>query len=443
MNAPVARSISRILPVFFAIGLLLPAGTVVAQLSAAEQVIATTIDAEFERTVSLLERLVNQNSGTRNIEGNRAVQAMLRPEFEQLGFSVEIIPQDEVERAGHFVARHEGADGTTRMLLIGHSDTVFEPDSPFQTFERNGDRAIGPGVIDDKGGVITMLAALRAMHAAGTLQDANITVFLSGDEEDVGSPIETARADMRAAADWADVALDFESLVIEDGHDMGTVARRSSNSWEVTTSGIGGHSSRIFSEGAGDGAIYELARIIHRFRTELAEPNLTFNVGLVAGGATARLDEQGVRAEATGKTNIIASTAIARGDLRTLSDEQTERVVAHMQAIVADHSPGTDAEISFQMRYPPMPPTDGNRALLDALNAINSDLGLEEMPMLDPARRGAGDIAFVADLADGLIGLGGAGENTHADGESLYLDVFPRQAKRAAILMTRLSQQQR
>lgn len=414
-----------------------------AELSSQEQRMVETVDAEIDRTVGLLERMVDQNSGTRNVEGNRAVMAMLRPEFEALGFTVEIVDQSAVGRAGHFVARHEGAPGATRMLLIGHTDTVFEPDSPFQEFRREGDSAVGPGAIDNKGGIAIMLAALRAMHAAGTLEDANIVAVLSGDEEDVGEPIDVARADLRAAAEWADVGLDFESLAIVDGHDMGTIARRSSNSWEIRTSGNEGHSSRIFAEEVGDGAIYELVRILSRFRTELPEESLTFNVGLIAGGATAELDEQGVRATATGKTNIIPSIAIARGDFRTLSDEQTRRVRERMEAIVADHAPGTGAEIRFEQGYPPMAPTEGNRALLARLNAVNADLGLPEMGVLDPARRGAGDISFVADLVDGLVGLGGAGERSHAPGETLDLTVVPRQAKRAAILMSRLAAEPR
>jgi glutamate carboxypeptidase len=415
-----------------------------AQLSSAEQQILATVDAEYERSVSLLERLTNQNSGTRNIEGNRAVFDILQPEFEALGFTVERINQDEVNRAGHFFARHDGRTDSTRMLLIGHTDTVFEPDSPFQEFAREGDSATGPGVVDNKGGVIVMLAALRAMHAAGTLDDANIVVVLSGDEEDVGEPAEMARRDLVMAGQEADVALGFESLAVSDGRDMGTIARRSSNAWTITTTGRGGHSSRIFSENSGDGAIYEMARILSRFRAELPEPNLTFNVGLVVGGSSAGLDEQAVRGQATGKTNIIPGIAIARGDFRTLSDEQTERVRAAMEEIVQDHAPGTGAEITFdEGSYPPMAPTDGNRALLTRLNAINRDMGLDEMEALDPALRGAADISFVGSFADALAGLGAAGTGLHADGETIHLDSIRRQAQRAAILMSRLAAEER
>ncbi len=434
--------------VLIALGALALASPAVAQLTPAEQTIATTVDAEYERSVSLLERLVNQNSGTRNSAGNQAVMDMLQPEFEALGFAVERIDQSAVDRAGHFVARHSGMPGTTRMLLIGHTDTVFEPDSQFQAFTRartpEDDSATGPGVVDNKGGVTVMLTALRAMQAAGMLEGANITVMLSGDEEDVGEPAATARADLIAAGQEADVALGFESMVVSDGRDMGTVARRSSNAWTLTTTGRSGHSSRIFSETSGDGAIYEMARILSRFRSELPEPNLTFNVGMIVGGSSAELDDQLVRGQATGKTNIIPGIAIARGDFRTLSDEQTERVRERMMAIVAENAPGTDAEISFdEGSYPPMAPTDGNRALLARLNAINSDLGLEEMAALDPALRGAADISFVGSYVDALAGMGAVGTGLHADGETIDLASIRRQATRAAILMSRLARDER
>jgi glutamate carboxypeptidase len=265
---------------------------------------------------------------------------------------------------------------------------------------------------------------------------------MTGDEEDSGEPIELARADLIAAGKRADAALDFEGLVVDEGKDMGTIARRSSNSWRLEVIGKTGHSSLIFNETYGDGAINELARIIHRFRTELPEQNLTFNVGLVAGGQEAALDPDGIRISAKGKTNIIPGIALARGDFRTLSEEQSARVRAKMTAIVAEHAPLTSAKISFDPgAYPAMAPTDGNKALLAALNGVNRDLGLAEMAPLDPLKRGAGDISFVASDVDGLVGLGTSSRGDHAPGETVDLDSIKRQAKRSAILMTRLSKE--
>lgn len=412
-----------------------------AALSPAERTMAASVESGYEPAIGLLEKLVNQNSGSMNIDGVTAIADMLRPQFEALGFTVTWKPMDAVKRAGHLVAVHKGKPGTTNMLLIGHLDTVFEPDSPFQTFKRDGDMASGPGAADDKGGVVTMLLALRAMRTAGTLKAANIEVVLTGDEEDSGDPIGIARADLIQAGKRADVALDFEGLSIEDGQDMGAIARRSSNSWTLTATGKSGHSSRIFSDAAGDGAIYELARIITAFRRELPEPDLTFNVGLIGGGQSADVDKDGVRIAVTGKTNIIPPVAVAKGDFRTLTPQQTDRVKAKMEAIAgAGHLPGTSASIAFDPGgYPPMAPTQGNRALLTRLNGINADLGLPQMPELDPLKRGAGDISFVAADTDGLVGLGPSSSGDHSPAEKVDLASMKRQAKRAAILMSRLA----
>jgi glutamate carboxypeptidase len=415
-----------------------------AALSPAEQRMMQTVDAEQQRTLSLLERWVDQNSGTLNKAGVEAVRDLVAPEFEALGFTTEWIDMSAAGRAGHFVARHAGSRSGKKLLLIAHLDTVFEADSPFQRWTRDGDQAHGPGAGDDKGGIAVIVAALRAMQAAGTLRQANITVFLSGDEEDAGSPIGLARRDLVAEGRKADVALDFENLSVVDGEDMGSIARRSAGSWTVTVSGNSAHSAGWGNPGVGYGAIYELARIVDQFRRELPEDKLTYNVGLVGGGQTAVLDPGKIRLEATGKTNIVAPIAIARGDLRAISQEQIDRVRARMRAIVAQSLPGTKAEISFDAdAYPPMPPTEGNRALLARLNGVNRDLGLPEMGELDPAKRGAGDISFVAADVDGLIGLGPASSGSHTDKEAVFIPSISRQAKRAAILMSRLAAEHR
>ena len=411
--------------------------------STQEAAMIAAVEAERDRSIALLEQLVNQNSGTLNLKGVEAVGAVMRRELEALGFEVRWVPMAKVGRAGHLIATHPGRAGTKRLLLIGHLDTVFEPSSPFQRFERRGDTAAGPGVGDDKGGMVVMLSALKAMAKAGTLKDANIEVVLTGDEESAGSPIADARADLIAAGKRADAALDFEGLARENGRDMGSIARRSANDWTLTVTARSGHSSGIFRPEVGDGAVFELARILSRFRAELPEPNLTFNAGLVAGGALATLEEGGSRVTATGKTNIIAAQAVARGDFRTLSAEQTARVRAKMERIVAASGPGATARIAFKEGYPPMAPTAGNRALLAALNGVNRDLGLAEQPELDPLKRGAGDIAFVAADVDGLVGLGAPSSGDHTPDEMVDLPGMARQAKRAALLMTRLSRQER
>jgi len=426
---------------------LLPAPAL-AKLTPAETKIIRQVDAEQGRTLAMLEKWVNQNSGSLNLEGVTKVGEMVRAELEPLGFKVQWIDMRATGRAGHIIATHKGNGKGKRLLLIGHLDTVFEPDSPFQQWKRSGNDGEGPGSGDDKGGMAVMVAALRAMQSAGTLKNADIEIVLTGDEEDSGSPIEIARRDLVAAGKRADAALDFEGLAQEAGPngpvDMGSIARRSAGSWTVTVTAKSGHSSGILTPEAGSGAIYELARIIDSFRRELPEDRLTFNVGLIGGGATARLDEGRIRLEATGKTNIIAATAVARGDLRGLTQDQIDRTQAKMRAIVGKPLNGATAAIEFDKDgYPPMAPTAGNRALLARLNGVNADLGLAAMGELDPVKRGAGDISFVAAYVDGLVGLGPASRGDHAPGETVDIASIWRQAKRAAVLMSRLSAERR
>lgn len=424
-------------------GVLLLAGAAqAAPLSPAEQAMVRTVEAERERTIALTQRMVNQNSGTLNLAGVKVVGEMMRAELAPLGFQVRWVDQAAVGRAGHLIAERR-SDRGRRLLLIGHLDTVFEPSSPFQRWERKGDQAVGPGSNDMKGGLAVMVSALRAMQAAGQLDGADITIVLTGDEEKVGSTQSVARADLLAAGRRADDALEFESLARLDGRDMGSIARRSSASWTLRTTGSAGHSSGVFGPARGYGAAYELVRILDDFRRELPEPSLTFNVGLILAGSELELASNGVAGIAMGKSNIVPGTAVAVGDMRTLSEEQTERVRAKMQAIVARHLPKTGATISFNEGYPSMAPTEGARVLLRKLNAVNRDLGLPEMTELDPLQRGAGDIAFVARDVDGLVGLGAAGEGAHAEGETIDLPSLERQAKRAAILMHRLTREPR
>ena len=431
---------SIVLAALAALTLSVPA---TAQLSRAEQRAADFAAADAAYGEALLERLVNQNSGTLNLPGVRAVGAMMEAELAALGFEARWVDMSETGRAGHVVATYRGNGRGKRILLIAHLDTVFEPTSPFQSYRREGTRAIGPGVGDDKGGMVVIIGALRAMRAAGTLDGADIMVVLTGDEERIGTPSDVARRDLIEAGRWADVALEYENLAREGEQEFGTIARRSSANWTLTTSGRAGHSSTVFSAGSGYGAIYEMARILDSFRRELPEANLTYNVGLVAGGTPATLADTAESATALGKTNIIADSAVARGDLRTLTAEQDARIRTAMQAIVDANLPGTDATIRFETSYPPMAPTEGNRALLARLNAVNRDLGFAELAEMDPARRGAADSGWVAADVDTLGGLGASGGLAHADGEWIDLASLPRQAARSAVLLGRLARERR
>lgn len=407
-----------------------------------------SIDSHEAADVALLQQIVDINSGTMHLAGVEAVKDVLVPRFEALGFQVRWVPmQAQTARAGDLVAEHpcpagEGKCGQ-RLLLIGHMDTVFEPSSSFQKYAlvpgSDGKVATGPGIADMKGGLVIMLSALRAMQDAGALSNTEIRVVLSGDEERFGAPLELARRDLIAAAKQSDVALEFEPSGRFNAQDSVSLGRRSSTTWHIETTGLSGHSSQIFGDNLGYGAIYELTRILDSFRRELPEDGLTYNVGLILGGATAENNADRTGGSATGKANVIAATAFATGDIRTLNDEQTARAESKMRAIISQHLPKTNATITFDEGYPAMARTPAGQKLFTEWNQASLDLGLGPVAESGPKTRGAGDIAFVAAYVPGLVGVGMLGEGYHAEGEKAYLDALTRQAKRNAVLMVRLS----
>jgi len=415
------------------------ANTVAAELSAEEQRMSDWIDAHAEDAIALLEETVNISSGTMNHDGVRKVGDVMRRELDALGLDTEWIEMPpEVNRAGHLFGRKDGTG--KRILMIGHLDTVFEADDAFQSFVRDGDTALGPGIDDMKSGNVVIVYALKALAEIGVLADIPVVVAYTGDEEKTGSPLETARRDLIEAGQWADVALGFEGAVHLEDQDWATIARRSSSSWILEVEGKQAHSSGIFRDDVGAGAIFEAARILNGFYEEVrGEEYLTFNAGTIQGGTDVEYDDQQNRGSTFGKTNVVPRKAIVHGGLRTISLDQLARAKEKMQAVVAQSHPHTSATIRFRDSYPPMTPTKGNERLQIALSDVNEALGRGPMPALDPSLRGAADISFVAPYTDGLAGLGAVGKGGHTPNESLDLSTMPLAIKRAAILMYRLS----
>ena len=407
-----------------------------AALTPAEQKIRETVQRSHDDQVAYLERVVNIPSSTLNLAGVRKVGAAFRASFDSLGFATKWVTlPDATQRAGHLVAEHKGKPGAVRILLIGHVDTVVEPGGP--NWVRTDSMARGVGSGDMKGGDVIILFALKALQAAGTLKDMNITVVFTGDEEHPGDPLSVTRKDLIDAAKRTDIALAFEGGNRFDA----TTARRGASSWRVTATGRQAHSAGVFG-GAGYGAIYELARIVNEFRVQLVgEQYLTFNVGTILGGTDVEYDTVGIKGTAASKLNIIAKAAVAHGDLRFISEEQKEKTRAKMREIVAKHLPGTDAKITFLDEYPAMSPTAGNARILVAYDTASQALGYGPVRALDPGARGAGDISFVAPLIDGLDGLGALGTGSHAPEERVNLNALRMQTERAALLLERLGHQ--
>jgi glutamate carboxypeptidase len=396
-----------------------------------------SIDVGATRSFALLEELVNQNSGTFNVAGVTQVGERLQREFVELGFSTRWVKMDTVGRANHLVAERRGTKGR-RLLLIGHMDTVFEPFSAFKTLKRESDRAAGPGVHDMKGGLVVMIEALRALNAMGALEDRSITVFITSDEEYPGDPASISRAEFIEAGRRADAALCFESGVTIDGKDYVSTARRGATDWRLEVEGTAAHSSGVFGPSVGDGAVFEIARIIARFHGELREPNLTFHPAMIVGGGATKLEDSGT-ASATGRVNIVAATAQAIGDIRALTPEQLERVKQKMQSIVAANLPQTKAKIEFKDFMPPMAPTPRNQTLFAQYAAQSEAAGLGAVLELDPMQRGAGDSAWISPYVATITGLGMSGSGSHTVNESVELPSLQKQAKRAALLIRALT----
>lgn len=428
----------RIKTILALCGMMLLAGSSWAQgLSEKEKEILNRIDANYEESLNFLETNVNINSGTMNHEGVRKVGARYEQAFQALGFETDWIAQDQVNRAGHFFAE-QGGSGGAKLLLIGHLDTVFEEESPFQEYVRQDTIARGPGVADMKGGNVMVLYALKALKEANAIPDAQIIVAFTGDEEDAGDPIEQSRKDLVDAAKRSDIALGFEGA---SGFSYATVARRASSSWKLTVKGKQAHSSGIFGENTGAGSVYEAARILSRFYEEVPEDNLTLSPGIILGSNQVEYDPENIEGSASGKLNIVPKQTIVHGDIRFLTEEQHDRVYEKMRTIVQDHLPQTSAEITFKDKYPPMEPTEGNLELLEVLSQVSQDMGLGEVEAFDPGRRGAADISFVAKYVDGLDGLGVMGSGSHSPDEYLDLTTYKDLTKRTALLIYRLAQQ--
>lgn len=408
------------------------------QLSKTEKKIVKLVEAHNQEAVSLLQEVVNINSGTMNFEGVAKVGQIFKAKFDALGFTTRWVDGKPFHRAGHIIAEHKGKGKT--ILLIGHLDTVFEPSSPFQHYTMLNDSIMnGPGAADMKGGDVVILLSLQALQEAGLLKNMNIIVVLSGDEELSGDPLPVARHDLIEAAKAADIAIGFE-----DGagkFETAVISRRSSSDWQLKVTGVPSHSSQIFTEKVGAGAIYETSRILNGFYEALSgEPNLTFNPGVILGGTAVTHDAEMNGGKAYGKGNVVAQDAIVTGDIRAISPEQLKKAQEAMKAVVEKHLPQTNAEIIFGEGYPPLVRTPGNEQLLKYFDQVSKDLGYGPVTAVNPRDAGAADISFTAGYVDMAIdGLGLASTGGHTIHEKANIRTLARQAKRAAVLLYRIT----
>lgn len=406
------------------------------KLTRTEQKILKSIETNNDEAIQFLKDVVNINSGTMNHEGIKKVGDVFGDAFKNIGFKTNWYDLSEVNRSGHLFAETSGKKGK-KLLLIGHLDTVFEADSPFQEFKMiNDSMAHAPGGNDMKGGNVIMLYALKALADNGLLKNAQIIAAFTGDEEATGKPLTISRKHLIEAGKRSDIALGFETST---GFNYATVARRGSSDWKVEVTGKRAHSSGIFSDNTGAGAIFEMSRILNEFYNNVrGEEYLTFNPGIVLGGTQMNYDQQLSKGDVFGKSNVVAQTAVVYGGLRFISETQKENARDKMREIVSNNLPQTSAKVTFIDSYPAMGPTEGNSNLLNFLNNVSLDLNQGEVVAYDPGRRGAADISFVAEYVDCLDGLGTMGNGAHTPQETVNLNTIEDLTKRAAILIYRL-----
>ena len=425
------------LKIFF---LILLINTSISAQSKKEKLLLSSIDSRTQNAIALLKKVVNINSGTMNFDGVRKVGNFFSDELKSIGFDTRWVAGDSFNRAGHLIAFHQGKRGP-RILLIGHLDTVFERDSPFQSYSMLNDSILkGPGAADMKGGDVVIILAMQALHDAGLLNDLTIEIVMSGDEELSGRPLALSKKDLIEAGQRADIALAYE-----DGDGLSTTAvvcRRGSSDWTLTVKGNAAHSSLIFTEGVGAGAIFNASRILNEFYVSLSnEENLTINPGVILGGNKISYDTIMNTGNTFGKNNIVSQDVIVKGDLRTISTQQLNKARKTMTQIVDANYPGTDATIEFgDGGYPPMTLTEGNKKLLSFYNQVSLDLGFGPESAVDPRNAGAADVSFVNESVKMAIdGIGLPGADGHTINETANINYLSVEAKRSAVLIYRLT----
>lgn len=401
-------------------------------LSADELELVDWLVNEEQNMVQLLERLTNINSGSLNKPGVDAITAIFREEFGTLGFANSLLPGDRVDMPScpgsdysidvtdHLLSTREGQG--KRLLLMGHMDTVFPPESPFQSFRVQGDTIYGPGVADMKGGLVVMLYALKALAASGDLDAMTISILLNSDEE-VGSL--SSRKYLEEQARNHDYGLVYES----SGTDNLVRTRKGLGQARFVINGRASHAGGAHEQGRS--AIKELAyKIVEIENMTNYESGVTVNVGVVSGGEA---------------RNTIAPCAEGFVDLRYPQPDQGTDAIAQFESIFGQvySYPVDSGEITtnswVNLHRPPKIPTPDSDHLLEKTRAIGRLLG-QELGVTDSGGGTDGSLTQAVGLPT-LDSLGIAGTGAHSNREEARLSSLLQRAQLSAILLRRLGRE--
>lgn len=367
------------------------------------KVLAAAQAARFAQ-LQLLEQVVNVDSGTGDVEGGRKVAGMLIPRLKALGMTVESVPAEEPGLAENTVATLIGR-GKTRILMIGHIDTVFDPGTaqrrPFHTDDK---RAYGPGVADEKGGVVEGLYALQILHDLGFGNFAKV-VFLMETSEERGSP--GTRALIGKLLKDADVELNLEP---GDLPDTLTVWRKGSDTFRIDVKGRAAHAGVAPQDGRN--AALELIHQISGLEIfPKSGDGLTVNLTVMQAGTRA---------------NIIPEHASAQVNVRVRDKADFDRVEQVLRKNAETTViPDTKVTISGGEGFPPLPNNPATDKLAAQAQRIYAGIG---RTLATGGNGGASESALAADAGvAALDGLGPVGGGFHSDQEFLELEtVTPR-----------------
>ncbi|SCL25149.1 glutamate carboxypeptidase [Micromonospora nigra] len=362
-----------------------------------------------------LARLVGIDSGSGQVDGLREVADLVQTWCLAAGMAVEREPVADptgTPLGDVLVARRRGR-GTRRVLLAGHLDTVFPPGTAAaRPFRVHDGRAYGPGVSDDKGGVLAGLAAVEVLAALAAEEYGELLLVCTPDEE-IGST--GSRPLLRALGADADVALCLECA--RDNGDL-VSARKGVADLEVILRGRAAHAGIEPERGAN--ALLAAARLTIAFDALNGRwPGVTVNVGVL---------------EAGGRPNVVADRARLLVDLRAWRIGEYEAALAEIRRLVAAPTvAGVRAELTVHAPTPPWEPGPADRRLAELAAKVGAGLGV---PVTHTATGGCADANLLAEVGAAVLdGLGPIGGNDHSPTEWLDLDsVVPRTALLAGLI---------
>lgn len=356
-----------------------------------------------DEALKLLERMVNIDSGSASTEGLAKVREMAVEELRKLGARIETFPA-EPHPGTNVVATLTG-QGKKKILILAHIDTVFKDGTAAaKPFYIKDGRAYGPGVMDNKGGVVAGLQALKILQKIGFKDYGQITFLLDTNEE-VGS-VGTSALIERVARQH-DVALNLEPGRPADGL---VVERKGSATALIEVKGLASHAG--VAPDAGRNAAMEVAhQVLQLSKTGNAAKKTTVNFTVLA---------------ANGPTNVIPASASAKGDVRAATPEELDRVEKDLLRISQNKLiPDTEVRVRLIRGLPPMPRSPASDKLVAMAEGIYGEIGKK---LTIESSGGAADASLVAGVGVPVLdGFGIVGGGIHTPEEYAEVEsVVPR-----------------